>query len=88
MEDDPLDSPRWIARTDFAPGFPTDPDAIPTVHYQALHGVVYTLTRWKDGSTARGEVPLSDLEALAGAGLREGWYDATGAFLGTTVDLD
>jgi hypothetical protein len=75
-------------KTDFLVGVPDNPADAPITYYQALLGNVYTLTVWRDGSTARGEVPLSHLEALAGSGLREGWYNASGEFLGTTVNLN
>lgn len=75
--------PDWEDKTSFAPGVPDDPDAVPELLYQVLLGRVYTLTRWKDGSAARGEVQLADLEALVGGPVpREGWYDAAGAYLG------
>lgn len=80
--------PYWEGKTDFLPGVPDDAAELPSTYYQALLGNVYTLTRWKDGSTARGEVPLSHLEALAGSGIREGWYDASGSFLGASLDLN
>jgi hypothetical protein len=79
---------RLLDKMDFAPGVPDDPDAVPSLYYQALLGNVYTLQRWKDGSTVRGEVPLADLEALTGGSLREGWYSASGQFLGATIELD
>lgn len=78
--------PDWEDKTSFAPGVPDDPDAVPELLYQALLGRVYTLTRWKDGSTARGEVALADLEAVAGGSItREGWYDALGKYLGSEL---
>ncbi|UIS24787.1 hypothetical protein AXL1_17 [Stenotrophomonas phage vB_SmaS-AXL_1] len=84
---DPLEAgPEWEGKMSFAPGVPEDPDAIPELFYQVLLGRVYTLTRWKDGSTARGEVQLADLEAVAGGAItREGWYDALGAYLGAEL---
>ncbi len=80
--------PHWEGKTDFLVGVPDDPAEAPMTYYQALQGNVYTLTMWRDGSTARGEVPLSVLEALIGKGVKEGWYNATGAFLGTSISLD
>ncbi|URA07126.1 hypothetical protein P9A48_gp18 [Xanthomonas phage Mallos] len=78
--------PDWEDKTSFAPGVSDDPDAIPELHYQVLLGRVYTLTRWKDGSTVRGEVTLQDLEAVAGSAVtKEGWYDALGAFVGAEL---
>jgi len=79
-------SPDWEDKMSFAPGVPDDPEAIPELYYQALLGRVYTLTRWKDGSTARGEVTLEDLGAVAGSAIyKEGWYDALGAFIGAEL---
>ncbi len=83
---DKIDADRWAEKTNFAPGVPVDPGMIPRLRYQALLGRVYTLQQWKDGSTARGEVPLSQLEALVGGSVKEGWYDATGGFLGTSQE--
>lgn len=78
--------PDWEDKTSFAPGVSDDPDAIPELNYQVLLGRVYTLTRWKDGSTVRGEVTLQDLEAVAGSAVtKEGWYDALGAFVGAEL---
>ena len=76
--------PNWDDKTDFAPGVPLDLTTLPTLRYQALLGNVYTLTQWPDGSTARGEVPLAQLEALAKGPVKEGWYDAWGAYLGAS----
>jgi hypothetical protein len=88
MEDEFVAGPGWAEKTGFLPGLPDDMSTLPSTYYQALLGNVYTLTRWPDGSTARGEVPLSHLEALAGGGIREGWYDGAGAFLGASISLD
>ena len=77
----------WIGKTDFAPGVPVDPASIPQVRYQALHGNVYTLAQWQDGSTARGEVPLAELEALVGSPPKEGWYDSDGTYLGASQEV-
>jgi hypothetical protein len=82
-EDEFEPGPDWEDKTSFAPGVPDDPDAVPELLYQVLLGRVYTLTRWRDGSTARGEVSLADLEAVAGGTVsKEGWYDALGKYLG------
>lgn len=79
--------PDWDDKTSFAPGVPDDPDAVPELLYQVLLGRVFTLTRWRDGSTARGEVELADLESVAGSAVaREGWYDALGAYLGLELE--
>lgn len=76
--------PHWVGKTSFAPGVPENKDAIPELLYQVLDGRVFTLTRWKDGSTARGEVPLSDLTAVAGKAIsHDGWYDALGKYMGS-----
>lgn len=84
---DPFEpGPEWEGKTDFAPGVPDDQDAIPELFYQVLLGRVYTLTRWKDGSTARGEVTLQELEQLADAAItKEGWYDALVKYLGSEL---
>ncbi len=86
MADDFEAGPDWESKTDFAPGVPDDPEAIPVLRYQALLGNVYTLQQWKDGSTARGEVPLATLEALIGGPAKEGWYDALGKYLGSSQE--
>lgn len=86
MADEFEAGPEWEGKMDFAPGVPEDPDAAPDLFYQVLLGRVYTLTRWRDGSTGRGEVQLADLEALAGGPItREGWYDALGKYLGAEL---
>ncbi|ALH23611.1 hypothetical protein PaMx28_11 [Pseudomonas phage PaMx28] len=78
--------PDWEDKTSFAPGVPDDPDAAPELLYQVLLGRVFTLTRWKDGSTARGEVARADLEAVAGGPVtKEGWYDALGKYVGAEL---
>ncbi len=78
--------PDWEDKMSFAPGVPDDLDSIPERLYQALLGRVYTLTRWKDGSTARGEIPLADLESVAGKPIvKEGWYDALGKYIGAEL---
>lgn len=87
MTDEFKPGPGWEEKTSFPIGLPVNLDELPKTYYQALLGNVYTLTRWPDGSTARGEVPLGVLEALVGEGVREGWYSASGAYLGTSLDL-
>lgn len=78
--------PDWEDKMSFAPGVPEDPDATPELLYQALLGRVFTLTRWRDGSTARGEVSLAELESVAGSVVsREGWYDALGRYIGAEL---
>jgi hypothetical protein len=71
---------------DWAPGVPLDTSNLPRLFYQALLGRVFTLQRWPDGSTARGEVSLAELEALVGGTVREGWYDAAGIYRGAYID--
>lgn len=82
------DSPEWQAKTAFLPGLPDDLSALPRLRYQALEGRVYTLTVWRDGSTARGEVLLAELEALIGGPPRAGWYNALGEYLGQDPGLE
>lgn len=73
--------PGWEDKTSFAPGVPEG--EVPVLRYQVLAGRVFTLKRWPDGSTARGEVDLAHLEALSGGPVtREGWYDALGGYAG------
>lgn len=85
MEDNrplpPEDDDRFMG----AIGLPVDLSELPTTRYLLAYGRVWTTTTWPDESTARGEVPLQQLQDLAGEDvkLREGWYDATGAYLGT-----
>lgn len=75
-------------RMDFAPGVPIDPSAIPELRYQLLNGQVYTLTVWASGSTARGSVPVRELQDRAGSSeLEEGWYSALGEYLGDDPKL-
>lgn len=81
-------SPSWMDKTNWAPGVPIDSDAIPVLRYQALLGRVYVLQRWKSGASVRGEMPLAELEALVGGGVKEGWYNALGKYLGSEIDLD
>lgn len=70
----------------YAPGMPDDPSLLPELLFQVVLGRAYSLRRWPNESTARGELPLADLEARFGAPLaREGWYSATGAYLGAQL---
>lgn len=79
--------PDWEDKTSFVPGVPDDPDAIPERLFQVLLGRVFTLTRWKDGSVARGETDLAELEGLFGAPVsKEGWYDVLGSYLGSELE--
>lgn len=73
-------------RLDFAPGVPEDPASIPVLHYQVLAGKVFTLMRWPDGSTARGETSIETLARLAGGPVaKEGWYNVLGKYLGAEL---
>lgn len=75
-------------RMDFAPGVPTDLSAIPTVRFQYLANQVFTLTVWQSGSTARGQIPVKELQDRVGqTELQEGWYSALGEFLGDDPQL-
>lgn len=78
---------RFVGGLESAIGMPTDPNAIPKVRYQVLNGKVFLLQHWKDGSTLRGEIELQTLANLAGGAPQEGWYDATGTYLGSEPDL-
>lgn len=80
--------PGWADKTGFAPGMPEDAADIPTMRYQVLHGRVFTLTRWRDGSTARGETELAVLQKLVDGPIREGWYNAVGDYLGDNPGLE
>lgn len=83
-----VEGPEWAEKTGFVVGLPEDPEAIPTTRYQSLLGRVYVTKRWRDGSVARGELALADLESLVGGPVREGWYDETGGYLGAVLPLD
>lgn len=78
---------RFVGGLDSAIGMPIDPNAIPEVRYQVLDGTVFLLQHWKDGSTLRGEIEMETLAQLIGAPPQEGWYDVTGAYLGSVLDL-
>jgi len=60
---------------------PDDPSLLPTALYQVLDGRVHVLTTYLDGSTARGEVPLAQLEGLLN-GAVDGWYNVAKRYLG------
>ena len=79
---------RFVGGLDSAIGMPADPYAIPEVRYQVLGEKVFLLQHWKDGSTLRGEIELQTLADLAGSSLQEGWYDATGRYLGAVPEAD
>ncbi len=88
-EGDALDTDRWRGKTSFAPGMPVDQADVPTLRYQALGGRVFTLRRWSDGSTDRGETDLEALADLRGKPVvMEGWYDEAGTFLGDDAGLE
>ncbi|MDQ3288256.1 MAG: hypothetical protein M3Q42_08325 [Pseudomonadota bacterium] len=79
-------NPTWEGKTSFLPGMPDDLSQLPTLHYQAIEGRVFTLMRWPNESVAHGEIPLTQLEDLVGKGMiEEGWYDAAGEYLGETL---
>ncbi len=70
----------------FIPGMPDDPSQLPELFFQVILGKVFTLTRWPNESTARGEMTLEELEERFGEKvLKEGWYSASGAFLGSQL---
>lgn len=77
----PEDAARLEAKMAFAPGIAEGTD-VPDLRFQVLHGRVYTLQVWADGSTARGEMTLDELEAHLGREIKqEGWYDHEGTYL-------
>lgn len=70
----------------FIPGMPDDPSTLPELFFQVILGRAYSLMRWPNESTARGEVTLQELEERFGAPLvKEGWYSASGAYLGAQL---
>ncbi len=79
---------RFVGGLESAIGMPSDPNAIPEVRYQVLGEKVFLLQHWKDGSTLRGEIELQTLADLAGGAPQEGWYDATGRYLGSSPEAD
>jgi hypothetical protein len=87
MSDEALNTQSWQDKTEDLIGLPSDLSQLPTLRYQALQGRVFTLQVWPDGSTVRGEVEVTHLEGLAGGGIKEGWYDALGNFLGAEAGL-
>jgi hypothetical protein len=67
----------------FIPGMPDDPAELPELLFQVMLGKVYSINRWPDESTARGELTLAELEERFGEPVvKEGWYSATGEYLG------
>lgn len=75
---------HWKEKTDFVPGIVFGETLIPELRYQILQGRVFTLQVWPNGSTARGQMTLDDLEKQLGQPVtKEGWYDHTGKYLGT-----
>ena len=87
MEDNRPTPPEDDDRFMGAIGLPDDLSELPTTRYLLAYGRVWTTTTWPDESTARGEVPLQQLQDLVGPGsaMKEGWYDATGKYLGMEV---
>lgn len=82
MSDD-LRTAAWKEKTDFVPGMGPD-TLIPELRFQVLHGRVYSLQVWPNGSTARGTMTLDELEKQIGKPVvKEGWYDHEGEYLGT-----
>ncbi len=61
---------------------PVDLSQLPTLLYQSIEGRVFTLMRWPNESTARGEVPLSQLEDIVAGSAKHGWYSSAGLYLG------
>jgi len=85
---DELRTDRWKEKTDFVPGLAPDTQ-IPETRYQVLNGAVFTLQVWKSGSTARGQMTLSELEDQLGQPItKEGWYDHAGKYLGNDPGLE
>jgi hypothetical protein len=79
------DDESWLGKMGFVPGMPVDLSQLPTLNYQAIEERVFTLMRWPNESTARGEVPLSELEELVGGPIDEGWSSASGVFIGAEL---
>lgn len=70
----------------FVPGMPEDPALLPDLFFQVLLGKAYSLKRWPNESTSRGVLELAELEERFGAPItREGWYSATGEYLGAQL---
>lgn len=83
-----LRTDRWKEKTDFIPGFVPGETDIPELRYQVLSGNVYTLQVWRDGSTARGQMTLDELEGQLGKRVtKQGWYDHAGTYLGDDPQL-
>lgn len=67
----------------FIPGMPDDLSSLPELLFQVILGKVYSVSRWPNESTTRGEMTLAELEARFGEPvLKEGWYSASGNYLG------
>lgn len=88
MENEGWNNPSWEGKTEWPIGLPVDPLDAPTLLYQALLGRVYTRLSYRDGTVSRGQIEPAVLEALVGGGLKEGWYSASGDYLGATVPGD
>jgi len=72
---------------DFLPGMPDDLTQIPTLVYQVIEGRVFTLEKWPNGTTTRGEATLEALQRLHGSAPKAGWYSASGKYLGSDPGL-
>jgi hypothetical protein len=79
------ENPTWEDKTNFPVGYPEDDSGVPECFYQALAGRVYTLLRFADESVSRGEVELRVLENLVEGTVKEGWYSASGNYLGAQL---
>lgn len=75
-------SPEALERMAY---LPVDESTLPDTKYFVVGGKVFSSKRWKDGSIARGEITLQQLEGLAGSPIsKEGFYDFDGTYLGPT----
>jgi hypothetical protein len=79
------DDEHWLGKMDFVPGMPVDLSQLPTLHYQVVELQVFTLLRFPNESVSRGEVPISELENLVGGPIEQGWYSASGVFVGAEL---
>jgi hypothetical protein len=79
------DDEHWLGKMDFVPGMPVDLSQLPTLHYQVIAGRVFTLLRFPSESVSHGEVPLSQLEDLVGGQIEDGWYSASGSYIGAEL---
>ena len=81
----PRINPTWEGKTSFLIGMPDDLSHLPTLHYQLIQGRVFTLQQWPDESVSRGEVSLQQLVNLTEQPLEDGWYSASGTYLGAEL---